>query len=282
MYNISLSKTETFFAVVIIIVIIWGFIKYFIVETMDTVTPVLSMYTGIDKLVNLKATVDGKEYFLATIPKTFCEGISDGADECAHNILVLLESDDIDPKYKIYQDALTSEINKCNTDTKNQCDKLNLTAETKKDCPSAYDDCKKPLKFVNDFSIKEITRGTVKTYKLYSNPLTYSTTNPLQYLVGQLSGPFDKTVMCADSPISVDGIIVEANIEPDFKVSFNKQQFSGTSMLFEPNGDPRVTKMYVGKSTDDLCKMGSKNIIRLKLYENINDPNVLQLKPILK
>lgn len=160
--------TEHYVIIIIVLVLaVIAYTLYFSNNTENFTDPNLDSL--INKMINLKTTYNGKQYFLASIPMSNCT--NSVPPDCLKNTLVLLEQADMDKILPAYTNKLNQNIAQCNASCK--------------DADCTY--CAKHKRFINDFTIRSpfAVTGEQKKYKLISNAGTLANIDATSLAVGQ-------------------------------------------------------------------------------------------------
>ena len=253
-------------------------------------------YVGNKKLY-FTVTIDNKDYYLVSIPKSDCSNIDGKTADCTTNILALMEIDDVKNRMDDYAHKFDIEYKKCNFDQRLKCEDINKNNKDElAKCDKTYSICDKANQkyFVNMFTLDKAK--VQDQFVLMSNPSAMDSINPDERISNSLIGTHNYKYVCTDKTLdSTDifnnitflasvikkewGIIGGISNTDKYKIRMGRQAYDSTTnkLSFDKNGDPVVTYMYFGVCNDaQTCSIKDKVIKRLCLYEDIMDKNVLE------
>ena len=275
-------------------------------------------FVGPMKLINFKTVYNGKEYYLANMEMTKCQNKE--TKDCANAVLLLLEKHDIENLMLEYKKDLDTTKDICISTNKILCEKeLPVTAseEEKQKCLLSHSTCDQHRHFYHDFNVKEIIQntsdlavrrkyiikgsaipmkdGSVKPTMLNQFLYNDSNINLLcadSYNYGQLNLPTEYAeIIISEKELTNDGGIIGGN-HLKIKLRFNtnvhiiSKDTTGndvfTLLIDNITGKPKTKASYIGICLDKTCKTDSnKEYIRACLYDDIDNPNILEFEPIL-
>ncbi len=275
------------------------------------------IFGSSNKLINLKCTIKGIDYYLANVPSDQCENIED--TDCSNTILVLIPASDIEAELKTYLSDIDVQSKTCNVGQHLKCI-ANLPQPTSeqsiKECDGPFGLCDYKRFFIHDFYVQNITQantdGTmppnVYMFKGVNNPQFPTLSNSYPTMLNQnLSNDKAIPLLCGDAYQNVNfnvlkhytGVSITESINdatsivgqnPDItiKLSFKTKNLiqgkdeQGKPKLiatFNKYGDPDTKLVYVGVS-NKICKLkNGKSYSRVGLLDPL-DTNILSFTPI--
>jgi hypothetical protein len=250
-------------------------------------------YVGINKKILLATTLNNVNYNLVALPKSICTNIDGKTADCTNNVLALMDVEDVKSRTADYEHKLDEESKRCNFDQKLKCEDMHKDNKDEiAKCDKKYDICNKQKYFINMFSLDKAK--TQDQFILIANPNSLTSLTPEERLANSLIGTHGYKYICVDGSLSITdafngvsfipttvkqegGIIGGTTNDSKYKIRMGRQAYDGNKLLFDKNGDPVISYMYLGTCSDaQTCKIGDKDIRRICLYEDIMDKNVLE------
>lgn len=278
-----------------------------------------AQFVGPSKLVNFKCRFKGKEYYLANMKKSRCQNkLNDPNNpdniDCSDSVMVLVEPSILDPQLQQYLSEISIDTKTCNYKRSLECYSKNGSSE---DCDREYKSCENTRMFNHDYNVSEVTQinsgqvtrkyvvtGTATPMKSdQSDPTIFNSYLYNQFGYRMMCGdmyPYgqnpnnnnDAEVMVIESvPTSNGGIIggpqdtlkVRLKMESnDVVVGKNPSGFrTVTPLIDETTGKVQMKSTYIGACENITCVVDDISFIRICLYDDILNPNVLEFTPIL-
>jgi hypothetical protein len=216
-------------------------------------------------------------------------------------MLVLMETNELETGLAKYLSDLEIQEILCNTkknlECKNNLPKSTLSLST---CEEKYPDCVLPRQYIHDFIVTEYNKSdtdkstqryyTMKGVSIPDMPpnISGSSTIVSAYALGTYQVPVlcgDK-VSIADAKLNIietvlpnNGGIVGGLIAPiTVKMEFStKLMVNGNNV--QVKGEPQIIKAYIGACKNSTCNANGKQYIRICLFTDKNDPNILEFTP---
>lgn len=300
-------------AIIILLVIKYFFCdEYFTEVSMDS-TSSMSKFVGLDKKLHLSVTLNGKEYYLIPIEKSYC-GISESNQkDCTGVVIVLKEIKDYDDENKIAKEKMLNEQKVCNVATKLDCEtKIKaktitsevtaemesiLNQEIQNECKDTYESCEKNYQAPGVFMIKKVDHFDKKSKKdLYNLLGSVSLNGSSKFSALSTVGPNSTLeLVCLDgvfnndlpfSSVELEEVISQGDkdMHPSFRIKFLLPQRFDNGMEVTEDGNVVYKGYYVGMCAGDKelkCTADGKDHFRLCLYNSLENPYVLKFTPKL-
>jgi len=175
-----------------------------------------------------------------------------------------------------------------------------LSPPTQSSCEEKYPDCVLPRQFIHDFTVKEYNKSDTDkstqryyTMKGVSKPDMPPNISGLPTIVSAYAlGSYQVPILCGDNVSIVDaklniietvlpnnGGIVGGLLAPiTIKMVFDTAlSLKGNEV--QVKGEPQILKAYVGACKNSTCNVSEKQYIRICLFTDKNDPNILEFTP---
>jgi len=253
-----------------------------------------SEYTGPTRITNFKCLIDDKPFYLANIPKADCEGSAIEKD-CYQNVLILMNAEDIDNNIKLYMEEIEKHKQVCNLKEKLDCE-----TKHEKKCDKHNEICDIKRKYIHDFTITEIPQSIDKpsqrkyVFKGIAKPFIPGTPERITSISNNIYETHNVNIACGDvgSPETSQLLVIEQYIDNQggiiggldspirVKLCFESQVTINGVKVFDGTV-PRMKKLYLGLCRDKRCKYNNKEFLRVCLYEDAFDHNVLSFEPKL-
>jgi len=210
----------------------------------------LDSFIGTDKKVNFKTIIDNKTYYLASIPKSLCNGFVDNVIECKNNILVLIPEETITSELTQYLSDIKSTENACNIKLKTLCETTN--PDNILSCDATYNDCNKRRSFIHDFSI---IRNKNNMYHMLIIP---DKNTEGKYQISHDTNNLNNKLVCSDVRFGSDTPQIYFDIinqNDKFRLKTSKNMFISRCNLQTCN--------YTGINISRIClsELGNANIL---------------------
>lgn len=256
-----------------------------------------SQFEGSSKVVNFRCNIDGKDYYLTSMPVLSCEKSDEKDIDCANNTLVLIPADEATRNLEKYLLDLKTNEKICNASKKITCESSQPSDE--KSCGSEFEECKPKRKYVHDFVITEFidentkNKNGVRNYvikgisstdskdatNVYASNIMHDTT---KYVCAnrEFADNDIKLIALDDQKVTNGGIIGGPENKFTVKLAFHYQKKFGKALAFD-GSDPIMGTSYLSVCKNNKCKSGNSEYLRVCTTENITDANVINFEPLL-
>lgn len=299
-------------AIVILLIVKFFFCDEYFTEVSANNVSDITKFVGFSKNLNLSVTLNGKEYLIIPVEKSFC-GISDtNPKDCLGSVLILKEKSQHDEDIKINKIKMENDEKVCNTREKLNCEtnikapmitseitaemESKLTEEIQQTCKDSYDACKKKFTDSSHFSIIKVEHFIPESKnQLYKIIGKVSTSDGFKEGSLGTAGPNTQLELICFSnsiegnnysnSIELEEVISQDNKsnEPSYRIKFLLPDRFNNGLIVYDNGIPVYKSYYVGICAGDkeIKCTSDKDYFRLCLYNSIENPNVLKVTPKL-
>lgn len=235
--------------------------------------------------------------------------------DCTSSMLVLMETTELESGLAKYLSDLQIQEILCNTkknlECKNNLPKSTLSPDspssptvlspsTQSSCEEKYPDCVLPRQYIHDFVVTEYKKSDTDkstqryyTMKGVSRPDMPPNISGLSTIVSAYAlGSYQVPVLCgdkvsiADAKLNIIETVLPNNggIVGGLTAPITVKMVFDTQLLIKGNevqvkGEPQIIKAYVGACKNSTCNAGEKQYIRICLFTDKNDPNILEFTP---
>jgi hypothetical protein len=235
--------------------------------------------------------------------------------DCSSSMLVLMEINELELGLAKYLSDLQIQEILCNTkknlECKNNLPKPTLSSDssslptvlspsTQSTCEEKYPDCVLPRQYIHDFMVTEYKKSDTDkstqryyTMKGVSRPDMPPDISGLPTIISAYAlGSYQVPVLCGDKVSIADaklniietvlpnnggiigGLIAPITVKMEFST---KLSIKGNYVLVK--GEHQIIKAYVGACKNSTCNTNGKQYIRICLFTDKNDPNILEFIP---
>lgn len=230
---------------------------------------------------------DNKVYYIATQSLTQCTDASN-LPGCVSNILVLVPENKVNEETLRYTNDMNINQQVCNYKKTLQNGQNTNSANICTNNVTLYPECNVTKQMPYDFVVSKV--NAKPNIKFVIQGVTAETNNGRNSLPVYINKATGKNELCADALyfankyVEVD--LVSTRIEnnggviggltPEIKT---KIRFKVTETI---NSAVVTNTLYVGKCINKSCTMDNASYMKLCLYSDILDPNVIEFQPIAK
>lgn len=307
---------QNFVVYLIIAIVILLLVKFFYCDEYFTEVSAISnidKFVGLDKELNLSVSLNGKEYYVLPVNKSFCGIAESNPKDCTGTVLILKELKQYEDEIKIDKDKSANEVKLCNMAAKLDCEtqmkakmvtgevtaemETQVNDEMKNQCKDTYETCEKPYVRPGIFMIKKVNHfDTTSTKNLYnvlssiksngtSNTMALSTAGPASTLeLVCLEGAFPNSEPFSSVELEEALTQTENQTNPSFRIKFLLPQRFSNGMEVTKDGKVVYKSFYVGLCAGDKelkCSANGVDHFRLCLYNSVENPYVLKFTPKL-
>ena len=278
-----------------------------------------AQYIQRSKILNFKCNVKGIDYYLACVRMLdYNIENQNKTPDCVQSMLILIPATEIQSMLDSYIKDMQTAEKICNASLKIKCDGASTPnehlseSEHLSECPNFYEVCKQTRLFLHDFNVVDVTppnsdQMSLRKYIIKGTAIPSIDGKSLPTMFNTfLLNEHGINMICGDtyaygSPNIpkqyAEIIIIEKNGSTEdtsnlrVKIRFNAlQQLVGnkngqpkrTNIIDQCTGQPKTKPVYMGvcDSTRSV-KKGSNTYLRLCVYDDIMDQNVLEFEPAI-
>jgi hypothetical protein len=269
---------------------------------------------GHTNMVNFKCTYNGTDYYLANMKLSECS--NQEQVDCMASVLVLMPVTEVNEKLTQYFKDIQTDSDICNTTNKIKClsNYTSPTSEQEESCSIPSASCTTKRMFNHDFNIieaksssgsrKYLIKGTAVASRNSSliptllNQSLYDSPDNVknlmcsdQYDYSPLNNPEFAEVSIIERLITNSGGVIGGTNPLRIKLKFITRTYilskdkTGKPIymaLSDPTtGKPTTRSTFVGVCPELTCNSAGKQYIRLCLYDESTNQNVLEFEPLL-